>query len=202
MAPERKSDVAIFAELSQLGRQFDEYRPRLLAMLQRRIDPSLAIRIDPEDILNDAFLDAGRKWPKFQLEPKLSVYAWLYGIARDRLIETWRRETRDRRDIHRELPWPDHSSVQMGLSIIDRALTPGAAAVRAEIQERMRQALSLLKDADREILWMRHYDQLSFVEAGDVLGVSENAATVRYVRALKRLKQVWQQVYDGGGSAG
>jgi RNA polymerase sigma-70 factor (ECF subfamily) len=92
--------------------------------------------------------------------------------------------------------------MQLGLSLVDRGTNPGAAAEREEVRQRIRQALDLLKDADRDILWMRHSDGLSFREAGDVLGVGENAATVRYVRALRRLKQLWLKLYGGGGSTG
>jgi RNA polymerase sigma-70 factor (ECF subfamily) len=160
----------------------------------------LAVRLDPEDILNEAFLDACRKWGKFKEQDELPAYAWLYGIARDRLIDAYRRETRGRRDLHRDLPWPEQSSVQLGLCLIDPGTNPASAAVRDEVRQRMQQALSLLKDADRDILWMRHNDGLSFREAGAVLGVGENAAAVRYVRALKRLKTLWQQRYGAGGS--
>jgi RNA polymerase sigma-70 factor (ECF subfamily) len=171
-------------------------------MLRRRIDPSLAVRIDPEEVLHDAFLEACRRLDRFPRPEDMSPYAWLYGIARDRLIDTWRRETRGRRDLHRDLPWPEESSMQLGLSLIDRGTDPGAAAEREEVRQRMRQALDLLKDADREILWMRHYDGLSFREAGSVLNIGENAATVRYVRAIRRLKQLWLKLYGGGGSVG
>jgi RNA polymerase sigma-70 factor (ECF subfamily) len=194
------AQVCSVTDLAELGRHFDEGRPRLLGMLRRRIDPTLAIRLDAEDILNDVFLEACRRWPRFKAQSALSAPVWLYGVARDVLIEAWRRETRGRRDLHRDLPWPDHSSVQLGLSLIDRGTDPKAAAEREEVQQRMRQALDLLKDTDREILWMRHYDQLSFGEAGSVLSVSENAATVRYVRALRRLKHLWHQLYGAGGS--
>ena len=92
--------------------------------------------------------------------------------------------------------------MQLGLSLIAPGTNPSAAAVRDEVCARVRQALDLLKGADREILWMRHFDQLSFGEAGAVLGISENAATVRYVRALRRLKDLWQKLYGAGWSRG
>jgi RNA polymerase sigma-70 factor (ECF subfamily) len=196
------SNPSAVADLAELGWHFDECRPRLLAMLRRRIDPTLAVRLDAEDILTDVFVEACRRWAKFRAQPGLSAYAWLYGIARDRLIEAWRRETRGRRDLHRDLPWPEQSSVQLGLSLIDPGTNPAAAAERDEVRQRMRQALDLLKEADREILWMRHYDSLSFREVGAVLAVGENAATVRYVRALRRLKDLWQKLYGAGGSQG
>lgn len=176
----------------------EQHRPRLLAALRRRIDPGLAARIDPEAVLNDAFLDAARRWEGVRNRPGLSVYAWLYRIARDRLIEAWRRETRGRRDVRRDLPWPERSSAAFGLDLMNPGTRPSEAAVRGEVRDRMTRALGLLKDGDRDVLWMRNAEQLSFGEIGQVLGVTENAATVRYVRALKRLKDCWRALYGEG----
>ena len=85
--------------------------------------------------------------------------------------------------------------MQLGLGLVASGTSPSKAVARAELRERMRQTLDLLKQADREILWMRHYDQLSFPEAAQILGLSESAATLRYVRAVKRLKKLWQDLY-------
>lgn len=182
-------------DLAVLGKLLEEHRPQLLAMLQRRLDPALSARISAEDILSEAFLQARRKWTAFKSQATLSPYAWLYRIALDCLIEAWRHETRDRRDPERAMPWPDQSSIQMGLGLVSPGTSPSKAAARAELQRRMQHTLARLKDADREILWMRHYDQLSFKEAALVLGIKESAATLRYVRALERLKRLWQQLY-------
>jgi RNA polymerase sigma-70 factor (ECF subfamily) len=111
----------------------------------------------------------------------------------DTLIEAWRRESRAMRDHRRELPWPAESSVQLALHLVDPATTPSAAMAREELLERVKRTVQELGDCDHEILWMRHYDQLSFKEAAAVLGISENAATVRYARALKRLRDRWLQ---------
>jgi RNA polymerase sigma-70 factor, ECF subfamily len=183
------------ADLATLGKLFEEQRPRLLAMLQRRIDPALAVRLDAEDILGEAFLEARRKWVRFQEQTTLSPSAWLYGIARDCLIEAWRKSARDCRDHRRDLPWPDQSSAQLGMQLLHTGTSPSQGAVRAEMQARVRQLLDSMKEEDRDILWMRHFDQLSFREAGEVLDVTENAATVRYVRALQRLRNAWLQLY-------
>jgi DNA-directed RNA polymerase specialized sigma24 family protein len=99
------SDPLSVADLALLGRLFEERRGRLLAMLRRRIDPSVAARVGPEEVLGEASLDAARRWRWFQGQAQVSAYAWLYRVARDRLIEAWRRETRGRRDVRREMPW-------------------------------------------------------------------------------------------------
>ena len=182
-------------DLAILGRLFEEHRPKLLAMVRRRLDPALAGRIDAEGVVNEAFLVARRKWAGFEERSAASTYAWLYRLTRDCLIDAWRRETRDGRDARRDMPWPDRSSVQMVLRLVGSASSPSDAAIRAEQAERVRQALALLKEADREILWLRHNDDLTFPEAAYVLGIAESAATLRYWRALKRFKDLWQKLY-------
>ncbi len=175
-------------DLAVLGKLFEEHRPKLLAMVRRRLDPALAPRIDAEDVLSEAFLTARRKWDAFKAQSDFSGYAWLYCIVRDCLIDAWRRETRGCRNLGREMPWPEQTSVQLGLGLVGGGTSPSAEAVREELRRQMRDALERLRPHDREILWMRHYDQLTFGEAAAVLGLTETAATVRYVRALKRLR--------------
>jgi RNA polymerase sigma-70 factor, ECF subfamily len=185
-------------ELAVLTRLYEEHRPRLLAMLERRIDPGLAVRLDAEDLLGETYLEARRRWPKFRDQADLPGYVWLYGIARDCLIEAWRKHHRECRSPKRELPWPERSSVQLGLGLIQAQAGPISAAEQAELAKRMREAMGQLRDADREILWMRHYDDLAFADIAVVLGIGENTATVRYVRALRRLKEFWQQAHGPG----
>ena len=186
-----KHEGLTVSELASVGRLFEEYRPRLLAMVQRRIDPTLAVRIDPDEILNEAFLQACRKWTTFQKDKKMTPYAWLYRVVVDCLIEGWRREARAKRDLRREIPWPEQSSIQLGLQLVTSGTSPSEAAQREELRQRVREALECLSDQDQEILWMRHFEQLSFREAAMVLNVTENAATVRYSRALRRLRDLW-----------
>ena len=194
------------SSFASLGRMFEEFRPRLSAMLERRIDPSLAHRIDPDDVLNEAFIAARSRWPiaaaQMQSEtpgltPSSMQYAWLYRLVLDTLIEIYRRHTRHKRDLRRDLPWPDESSIQLGLGLINQGTSPSVAVMRKDLQEHVRKVVSLLKESDREILWMRHNDQLSFREIAIVLSITENAGTVRYARALVRLRTLWQKLHNG-----
>lgn len=182
-------------EMAALAHLYEEHRPRLLAMLQRRIDPALAVRLDAEDLLGEVYLEARRRWSKFCAQADLPGFVWLYGIARDCLIEAWRKQNRACRSPDRELPWPEQSSLQLGLGLVCEQAGPGTAAEHAELADRIREAMQRLRDGDREILWMRHYDELGFADIASLLGVSENTATVRYVRALRRLKDQWQQMH-------
>jgi RNA polymerase sigma-70 factor (ECF subfamily) len=184
-------------DLASVGRLLEQHRSRLLQMVRRRIDPGLAVRIDPEEILHEAFLVACRKWVRYRTDPTVSPYAWLYRIVLDCLIETWRRESRGIRDHRRDLPWPAHSSVQLALHLVDSITGPSSALAREEQLQRIKEMVEDLGESDHEILWMRHYDQLSFREAAAVLKISENAATVRYARALRRLRDKWLQTEKG-----
>jgi len=189
-----KNDTSTFEDAAALGKLFDEHQARLLAMLRRRMDPALARRVDPEDILSEAFLQARRRWPTFKEQAQVAPYVWLYRIALDQLIEAHRRETRERRDCRLDVAWPKRSSVQLAFHLVDTGTGPSSALQREELQDRFQKMLALLSDRDREILGMRHFDQLSFKDVASVLDITVKTATVRYTRALKRLKALWESI--------
>jgi RNA polymerase sigma-70 factor (ECF subfamily) len=188
------------SEVVRLAQVFEQYRPRLLAMVRRRLDPALAARVDPEDIVGEAFLRAQARWSTHDVAG-LPTYAWLYRNALDCLIEAWRSANAAGRSIQREVRWPESSSVQLGMGLVGSATTPSTALQRKELRERIHWAIGQLKDDDREILAMRHFDELSYKEVGAILNVSEHAATVRYARALARLKQLWQRIEPDDASS-
>jgi RNA polymerase sigma-70 factor, ECF subfamily len=186
------SSIADRAELEQL---LQEHRPTLTAVVERRLDPKLALRVLPEDVVDRAFAKARRRWDDFTAQGRMRPYPWLYRLVRDSLSEAWDWATRDCRDVRRDLPWPADSSVQLALGLIHPGTSPSSAAAGEELREQVLQALGLLKPTDREILWMRHFDQLTFGEIGQVLDLPENTANQRYVRALRRLKDLWLKLY-------
>jgi RNA polymerase sigma-70 factor (ECF subfamily) len=188
--PERPADC------DDLASVFEKYRPRLEAMVRRRLDRTLARRIDPGDILADAFVQARRKWALFK-QSSFSPYCWLYRIVMDCLIDNWRRHTRGRRDLRRDLPWPEQSSIQLACGLLSPQSSPSKVLARAELQDQVRRILGELKEADRQIIWMRNFDELSFKEAAQILGIMESAATLRYVRAIERLKKLWRRLQPG-----
>jgi RNA polymerase sigma-70 factor (ECF subfamily) len=183
------------AELAALGKLWKEHAPKLLAMVRRRIDPALGARLDAEGILSEAFLRARNRWKAFTEQAVMTPYAWLYRIALDCLIEAYRRETGPRHGGRNLMPLPDGTSVQLGLGLMHTGTSPSNAAAREELRRQMKQVLDQLKEEDREILWMRHADELSYKEAAAILGISENAATQRYRRALARLSDLWLQLH-------
>jgi RNA polymerase sigma-70 factor (ECF subfamily) len=177
------------ADVAALTEMFEEHRSRLLIMLQSRIDPAMGARLSAEDILNETFFLARRRWHRFA-SSGMTSYPWLYRLAMDTLIEAWRRQKCLGRDPGRQIPWPDRSSAQQVLKLVDSATKPSEALAREELRRRVQQVLATLKPIDREVLWMRHYDQLSFADLAMLLKIQENTAIKRYVRALQRLKDL------------
>src|SRR5262245_39199549 len=91
-------------EMAELGALFEANWARLVAIVRRRVDGSLGVQLDAEEIVNAAFLDARRRWRAFQVEKKVSAFVWLYRIVNDRVIEEWRMATRQKRDIQKNVP--------------------------------------------------------------------------------------------------
>ena len=185
------------SEIAALAKVFESHRPRLLAMLRRRMDPALAPRMDPEDILSEAFLRASPRWS--DQDPAMSSYCWLYRIVLDCLIEAWRAAHAQGRSLQREVPWPERSSVELGMGLFGSSSSPSEALGRNELKERIVWAIEQLKPDDREILGMRHFDGLSYRDVAAVLDITEDAAMQRYVRALRRLKRLWSQIEPSDG---
>lgn len=181
-------------EAAELRSLFEEHWPRLAAIVRRRMDPSLGVQLDAEEIVNATFMDAQRRWPAYRANPKVSPFVWLYRLVNDRLIEAWRTATRQKRDLQRNIPWPERPSIDLGLRLIAPGTSPSQAMLRRERAELMQQALASLRDADREIIMLRSYEDLSYQEIGELLELSENTATLRYVRALRKLKEAWTRL--------
>jgi RNA polymerase sigma-70 factor (ECF subfamily) len=181
-------------DLTELEALFREHGPRLRAWLARRIPPALARRLDPEDVLQEAFQVARAKHPAFKAQAALAAYPWLYGIVRDCYHRQWERHTRECRDVQQEMPWPDGSSMQLGLGLIAPGTSPSEAAAQEEQQRRVLHVVQMLSADDKDLLAMRYWEGFSFAEIGAVLGISEEAARMRQARALKRFKDLWARL--------
>jgi RNA polymerase sigma-70 factor (ECF subfamily) len=178
-------------DLTELEALFREHGPRLRAWLARRIPAPLARRLDADDVLQEAFQTARLKYPAFKGQAALAAYPWLYGIVRDCYHRQWERHTRECRNLLQEMPWPDGSSVQLGLGLIAPGSSPSEAAAHEEQQRRVLRVVQMLSAADKDLLAMRYWEGFSFAEIAAVLAVREDAARVRHARALKRFKDLW-----------
>jgi RNA polymerase sigma-70 factor (ECF subfamily) len=171
-----------------LTEAFESARPRLLEMARRRIGPGLSGRIDEEGVVQNAYLNARRRWMAATEKPT-DLYLWLYGIVRDQAIDEIRAATGPNRNAGRDVPWPDSSVAELAMRLAPAQTGPSTAAARKEMSGLVRLAIRQLKPVDQEILSMHYFDGLTFPQIGAVLGMTENAANVRCVRALLRLKK-------------
>jgi RNA polymerase sigma-70 factor (ECF subfamily) len=177
-----------------LSGPFERLRPRLLAMVERRVGRKLAARIDPEGIVQEAFIRARSRWPALDPKPA-DLEAWVYRQVLDRLIEVLRAALGPQRDLGRDVPWPDGSAAPLAERLVDSRTGPTTALSRAERAEVVRAALERLDPMDREILSLHYFDGLSFAQVGLILGLSQNAATKRGLRAMVELRDLIPPAY-------
>jgi RNA polymerase sigma-70 factor (ECF subfamily) len=178
------------------GELFVLCQDRLRRMVRLRLDQRLQGRLDASDVLQEAFLDVQKKAPDFASRGDLPGYLWLRLITAERLLILHRhhlgaqmRNAAQEVSLHRgELPTA--SSQCLANLLLGRLTSPSEAAIRAERQLRLQEALNQMDPTDREVLALRHFEELSNSEVATVLGLSKTAASNRYVRALKRLKEV------------
>jgi RNA polymerase sigma-70 factor (ECF subfamily) len=185
------------------GALLARHRARLLRMIALRLDPRLAARIDPSDVVQDVLAEADRRLDGYVRKQPLPFYPWLRQLAVDRLADQHRRHLRaGRRSVAREEqePWslPDASAAEL----MDRLLAPGdspsAAMRKDEVRDRVRAALEAMAEQEREVLILRYLEQLSAREVGAVLEISEAAAKKRALRALRRLREFLKDLAPGG----
>jgi RNA polymerase sigma-70 factor (ECF subfamily) len=182
---------------------FQRYRGRLRRMVELRMDWRLQARLDASDVLQEAFLDVASRLEEYLREPKMSPFLWLRLCVGEELVNLHRRHLgTKRRDAGREVAlhrggMPAASSAALASMLLGQLTSPTQAAVRAERVARLQDALNSLEPVDREVLALRHFEQLSRSETAQTLGISEDAAAKRYVRALKRLKEILVQMPGG-----
>ena len=179
-----------------VGRLLDRHRQALRRMVQLRLDPAIARRVDASDVVQDVLLEASRRLGDYLRDPAMPFHLWLRHLARDHLIDEHRRHRgAARRSVDRERPlaspaFGDRSSVDLAAELRDRQLTPAADAIRRELRRRFLDALALLDEADREVVLLRHVEHLTNSEAALALGLTPAAAGMRHLRALRRLRTI------------
>ncbi len=177
------------------------HRGRLRRMVAVRIDDRLSARIDPSDVVQEAMMVAAKKLPQYLREPAVSFYPWLRQIAWERLIDVHRRHLRaGRRSVAREEPAAvsDASAMRLADRLVASGTNPLARLLRDELCTRVRKILEQLGTADREILLLRHLEDLRSVECAEILEISEEAAKKRYLRALQRFRRLLDKETSGG----
>jgi RNA polymerase sigma-70 factor (ECF subfamily) len=173
-------------------------REPLRRAVDLRLDPKLAHREDASDVVQKVLIDAHRRFQDYLRDPKMPFTLWLRHIAQDRIIDTHRRhQEAGRRSIDREQTAGhlanDASSVMLVAQLVDQELTPASAAIQQELTNKLQAVMGELDATDREIILMRYYEQMSNQEIAEALGLTEAAASMRHLRALRRLKDAFTQ---------
>jgi RNA polymerase sigma-70 factor (ECF subfamily) len=179
-----------------LGRIWERHSDRLLRVVRLRLDRRLQGRIDPADVLQEAFLDFQSRFEEYLKQPDMPFFLWLRFLTGQRLQLIHRHHLgAQMRDAGREVSlhrgaMPQATSVSLAAQLLGRFTSVTQAVQRAEMQMILQEAINAMDSIDREILALRHFEELSNEETAQVLGIKSSAASSRHVRALKRLRDV------------
>jgi len=182
---------------------FARHRDRLRRMVDLRLDRRLSSRVDASDVVQDGFADAVAKLPDYLADPRVPLFLWLRLVVGERLAKVHRHHLGARmRDAGQEVslcrnPLPAASSAALAAQLLGRHTSPTEAAVRAERMALVQEAINALEPIDREIIALRSFEELSRTEAAAALGIEEAAAAKRYIRAIKRLRDVLAAIPGG-----
>lgn len=183
-----------------LAALFSQHRERLWRMVNFRMDRRLHGRVDPDDVLQEAYLAALQRLGHYRDESSASPLVWLRLIVMQTLTDVHRHHLgAQMRDADREVSmrgWhnPQTTSASLAALLMGRFTSPSQAAARAEMFDQAEQAIAAMDPLDQEVLALRHFEELTNSEVAEVLGIQQKAASIRYVRALKRLKAVMAEL--------
>jgi RNA polymerase sigma-70 factor (ECF subfamily) len=194
---------AVGGDQAAWARLLTPHRARLRRMVALRLDERLRGRVDPSDVLQEAFLQAAQALPKYLERPEQPVFLWLRWLTGMTLQLFHRRHLGvQARDAEREVqlfdrPWPQASSAALAALLLGRDTRPSVAAIRAERQRRLQEALNGLDPVDRDVLVLRHFEELTNAEVARELQLKESTASKRYIRALHRLRAILASLPGG-----
>jgi RNA polymerase sigma-70 factor, ECF subfamily len=190
----RGGDTQALAEL------FSHERERLWRVIEFRLAEPLRGRLGPEDVLQEAFLAASQRLKHYAASPATSPFLWLRMIVNQTLIDLHRQHLEaQKRDAAREVsvdavPYAQATSASVAIQLVGIFTSPSRAAARADVLGVVRAAIDGMDPIDREVLALRHFEELTNSEVAEALGIEQKAASIRYVRALRRLKEILAQV--------
>ncbi|MGI9444457.1 MAG: sigma-70 family RNA polymerase sigma factor [Rubripirellula sp.] len=189
-------DGARAGDSDAVNKLLEKHRRSVRRLVEMRLDRKVQQRVDVSDVVQDVMVEASGRLEKYLDDPVMAFHLWIRQIAWDRIIDTYRRHrVSAKRNMDREQPiavpaGSDQSTMELAVQLRDPALTPAAAATQREIASKVEGVIELLNEQDREIILMRHYEHLSNLEIAEVLKLNPPAASMRYLRALRRLRQL------------
>lgn len=190
----------IHGDVDALADLFAIHRPRLWRMVHFRLDSRLSGRVDADDIIQEAWIRAVDRIDSFLRDASRSTYIWFRMIVTQTMVDLHRRHVGAQKrsaakDVSIHGGWSsDSTSVSLARHLLGHLTSPSAAAVRAELSKQLEAALITMSEIDREVLALRHFEELTNSETAMVLEMTEQAASARYVRALARLRHVLQAI--------
>ena len=175
----------------------ERHRESLRRMIQMRMDRAIAQRVDASDLVQNVLLEANQRLSDYiSSESRLPFHLWLRQLAKDQIIDMYRyHRLAQKRSVDREqspfsTPENEESAVDLMKQLVDDQLTPAAANLRNEMHERFLQGIAQLNEDDQDIIVMRHFEHLSNAEVARALELTPSAAGMRYLRALRKLKDL------------
>ena len=192
----RNGDPQALAEL------FTRERERLWRLVQFRLAEPLRGRLGPEDVLQEAFLAASQRLKHYANSPATSPFIWLRLIVNQTLVDLHRQHLgAQRRDAACEVaiesqPYAQATSASVAIQLVGVFTSPSRAAARADMLSLVQTAIEQMDSIDREVLALRHFEELTNSEVAETLGIEQKAASIRYIRALRRLKEILAGVQE------
>jgi RNA polymerase sigma-70 factor (ECF subfamily) len=204
--PDDSNEVEVLLQQAANGDEqafrdlFSRYRDRLKRMVRLRLSRRLQGRVDDSDVLQEAYLDVSQRLKEYVQAPGLPFYLWLRHMTGLKLTEVHRRHLGTQlRDADREVSLhrgglPEADSVSLAAQLLGKLTTPSQASIKAETRIYVQEALNSMDPIDREVLALKHFEQLSTSEIAAELGLSKAGAGSRYLRAIKRLREILSRI--------
>ncbi len=184
-----------------LAELFSQHRERLWRMTKFRMDQRLQGRVDPDDVLQEGYVAAAERLQHYGNDSPLSPFVWLRMVLLQTLVDVHRYHLgAQMRDAYREVDvrgcrYLQTTAASLAAVLVGNVTSPSQGAARAEILEQTEKAIAAMEPLDREVLALRHFEELRNSEVADVLGIHPKTASIRYIRALRRLKSVLSQAF-------
>lgn len=183
-----------------LAELFGRYRPRLRNMVAFRMDRHLQGRIDPSDVLQDAFIVLADRLHEYVPEKKMTFFVWVRLVTMERLlrlhrdhIQTQKRDARRELSIEQQLG-TDATSMSIAAGLLASATSACNRMARKEQRVALLSLLAKMDELDREIIALRIFEALTNGEAAEILGLTKQTASKRFIRAISRLRDEMVQI--------
>jgi len=191
-------DLLTSGDENKIAEVFSQYEEKLQRMVRFRLDRRLYGRVDTADVMQDVWMEASRRIEDYTSNPAVPFFIWVRQIAWQLIIDLHRRHLgAQKRNVSQEVSLAKAgggTSISIAAQLVGDLTSPSQAAIREERLAQLREALESMDEIDREVLALRHFEELSNNEVAEVLGLQKTAASNRYVRALKRLKSILEDV--------